>query len=67
MKQAIDFYAPIEMPDGRTVYGAAAANHRAKLVGNWNQVVAEMYKAGVEYGMQIAYQAMMENASRRRS
>lgn len=57
----IDFYAPIDMPDGRTVYGAAAANHRAKLVGNWNAVFSKAYQAGMEFGMQLAFQEMMKN------
>lgn len=62
----MNFYAPIQMPAGHWIYGAAAANHRAKLAGGWNLVVATMYKAGLEYGMQAAYQDMMRNAQRGR-
>lgn len=65
MSQKIDFYAPAKMPRGHVVYGAAAANHRAKLVGNWNEVVETMFKAGVAQGMQMAYQAMMQKVQRK--
>jgi hypothetical protein len=65
MSVPIDFYAPIQMPAGHMVYGAAAANHRAKLVGGWNQVFSTAYQAGFEDGMKAAYQAMMHNAQRR--
>lgn len=63
----VDFYEPYEMDDGRIIYGAAAANHRAKLIGDWNIVFEKAYQAGLQNGLQITFQKMMQTSRAIRS
>lgn len=55
---AIDFYAPYEMPDGRMIYGAAAANKRYADAGGFNKVAHDLVAMGVRLGFEKALQDM---------
>jgi len=66
MKTKIDFYAPMQMPAGHMIYGAAAANHRVKLMGGFNHFFETTYRSGYEAGMKATFQAMMRSGQRMR-
>ncbi|MCP1456991.1 hypothetical protein [Pseudomonas kilonensis] len=62
MTTPIDFTAPYQMPDGRWIYGAAAANRRAADAGGYNQLAYELVMAGITIGFN---NAMAANRSKR--
>lgn len=50
----IDFYAPVYLPDGRVLYGAAAANWRIAQAGGFNVCSAQLVQMGLTMGYQKA-------------
>ncbi len=61
MNKKIDFYAPYQMPDGRNIYGAAAANRRIADAGNLNELAYQLVMTGINLGYQ---QAQANNLNR---
>lgn len=54
MSESLDFYAPVYLPDGRVLYGAAAANWRIAQAGGFNVFSAELVQMGMVMGYQKA-------------
>lgn len=54
MSESIDFYAPVYLPDGRVLYGAAAANWRIAQAGGFNVFSAQLVQIGLTMGYQKA-------------
>lgn len=54
MSESIDFYAPVYLPDGRVLYGAAAANWRIAQAGGFNVFSAQLVQMGLVMGYQKA-------------
>lgn len=54
MFDKIDFYAPLELEDGRTIYGAAAMNKRVKNAGNLNQLATNLVMVGYQTAIKQA-------------
>lgn len=52
--EQLDFYAPYRMPDGRWLYGAAAANKRMADGGGFNNVAYNLVMAGITLGYENA-------------
>lgn len=50
MNIQFDFYAPYQLPDGRIIYGAAAANRRAADAGGFNQLAYQLVVIGLNMG-----------------
>ncbi|WP_369987563.1 hypothetical protein [Pseudomonas xanthosomatis] len=52
MAPLFDFYAPVKLPDGRWIYGVAAANWRIAQAGGFNHfsmmLVATAYQQAVK-------------------
>lgn len=56
----IDLYSPYEMPDGRKIYGAAAANRRIADAGGFNEFSLNMFLAGIRIGYQQALSSIIK-------
>lgn len=52
--EPFDFYAPYRMPEGRLIYGAAAANKRIADGGGFNNVAYHLVMAGITLGFENA-------------
>ncbi|WP_425929661.1 hypothetical protein [Pseudomonas sp. NyZ201] len=65
MSDAFDFYAPLSLPDGRVIYGAAAANVRVAQAGGFNVLSAELVNMGIRMGYQKAVSDFRNSQSRR--
>lgn len=55
--KTMDLYAPLQLPNGRWLYGAAAMNHRLYLAGGANAFAGEL----VAVGMRLGYQQAVRN------
>ncbi|HDO1313988.1 hypothetical protein ACE1B4_21535 [Aeromonas veronii] len=64
MQGQIDFYAPYQMPDGRMIYGAAAANRRVADAGGHNKLSYQLVMTGVTIGYNKAIQDMRRQSRR---
>lgn len=63
-KDKFDLYAPYRMPDGRDIYGAAAANKRVADAGGFNQFTYDMVHTGMKMGYQTAINNLKKSAKR---
>ncbi|HEX8595705.1 MAG TPA: hypothetical protein VF682_20885 [Pseudomonas sp.] len=61
----LDFYAPVRLPCGRLIFGAAAANWRVAQAGGFNNFSMEMVSMGMKMGYQKAVNDM-RHAGRRK-
>lgn len=57
MAPLFDFYAPVRLPDGRWIYGVAAANWRMAQAGGFNHFSMML--------VATAYQQAVKNAQRK--
>lgn len=64
MDAQLDFYAPYQMPDGRWIYGVAAANRRAADAGGFNNLAHELVLIGIRLGYDKAVRDNLRRSAR---
>lgn len=65
MNLDFDFYAPVRLPDGRILYGAAAANWRMAQTDGFNNFSITLVNTALKLGYRQAVNDMKQGRQRR--